>query len=121
MREYPDTIPEAYRADPALTEAYEDGWLMAARLEDEACEWLGHNAWCHGIVPDKEYHYDVWFERVQEHQRRGYRFNNVEEMVAFYDGAHAAIVAGLAAYTDADYLAYRAEEDVSDQPDAGRR
>jgi hypothetical protein len=103
MREFPDTIPEAYGADPDLTEAYEDGWLVAARLEERAKEKLDWEAWAGGCEPDKPWHRDIWWELVREEQRRHWRFDDREVEDAFDAGALDAIAAGLATYTDADY------------------
>jgi hypothetical protein len=109
MRDYPDKTPEAYRADPALAEAYEDGWLEAACLEDRAIKRLGWTAWAAGMAADRDWHFDVWWELVREHQKRHWRFDDREVEEAFDAGALAAIEAGLATYTDEDYASQ--EED----------
>jgi hypothetical protein len=105
MREYPNTIPVAYEADEFLADAYDSGWRMAARLEGLAMAWLRQRAWTSGASPDKDWHRDVWIEVASEHRgRRDPRFEGEELSRAFDDGALDAIEAGLAEFTDADYL-----------------
>jgi hypothetical protein len=70
MREYPNTIPKAYRADPALADAYKDGWLMAAWLEQAAIDRLRDEAWYGGASADKDWHRDIWADAVSEHRKR---------------------------------------------------
>jgi hypothetical protein len=110
MRDYPDKTPEAYRADPALAEAYEDGWLVAARLEQRAKEKLDWEAWAGGCEPDKPWHRDIWWGLVREEQRRHWRFSDREVEDAFDAGALDAIEAGLAEFTDADYEMHGGED-----------
>jgi len=119
MKEWPDEVPDIYRADPALAEAYQDGWLVAARLEQRAIEQLGYKAWAAGMAADRDWHRDVWWELVRQEQRRYWRFDDREVEEAFDAGALAAIAAGLAAYTNEDYAQYGASEDADDQPHAG--
>jgi hypothetical protein len=147
-----DMIPEAYKADRALADAYRDGWQMAARLEEQAKERLDWNAWAAGTAADRDWHRDVWAEVVHEHRKRssfdetrreidfhaeggwfiltrypeggkfgpyttreeaeaevedGDRIVKLPSAAALWDAFDAgladAIVAGLAAYTNADY------------------
>jgi hypothetical protein len=70
MREYPDTIPAAYEADPALADAYREGRLMAAWLEQDALDRLRDRAFYGGASPDKDWHWDIWNEVVREHRKR---------------------------------------------------
>jgi hypothetical protein len=105
MREYPHTIPAAYEADEFMAEAYDSGWRMAARLEGLAMAALRHRVWTSGASPNRDLHRDVWIEVASEHrERRDLRFEGDELSRAFDDGALDAIEAGLAEFTDADYL-----------------
>jgi hypothetical protein len=119
MQEWPNEIPEAYKADPDLKEAYEDGWLVAARLEQRAIEQLGWKAWAAGMAADRDWHEDVWWELVRQEQRRYFRFNTPAEEEAFDAGALAAIAAGVSVYKDEHYAQYGAGANADDQPHAG--
>jgi hypothetical protein len=119
MREYPDTIPEAYRADPDLADAYKDGWLVAARLENRAIERLGWTAWAAGMAADRDWHFGIWWGVVCEHQKRHWRFDDREVEEAFDAGALAAIKVGVSVYKDEHYAQYGAGANADDQPHAG--
>jgi hypothetical protein len=118
MQEWPNEIPEAYKADPDLKEAYEDGWLVAARLEEKAIERLDYEAWAAGMAADRDWHFDIWWELVREDQKRHWRFEDREVEEAFDAGALAAIAAGVSVYKDEHYAQYGAGANADDQPHA---
>jgi hypothetical protein len=116
MQEWPDEIPAAYKGDPDLIEAYQDGWLVAARLETKAIERLDYEAWAAGMAADRDWHEDIWWQLVREHQKRQWRFADREVEDAFDDGALAAIAAGVSVYKDEHYAQYGAGANADVQP-----
>jgi hypothetical protein len=119
MQEWPDEVPDIYRADANLKEAYEDGWLVAARLEQRAIEQLGWKAWAAGMAIDRDWHREVWWELVRKEQRRYFRFASAADEEAFDAGALAAIAAGVSVYQDEHYAQCGAGANADDQPHAG--
>jgi hypothetical protein len=104
MRSSPETIPQAYQTDKALADAYKDGWFVAAHFERTAKIQFDCEALLIGLIgPDRDWHRDVW-ARIVSDCKSHFRFESSELSLAFDHGALDAIEAGLAAYTDADYL-----------------